>query len=514
MGASWREFLTGSGSILLFAAVTLPVQANKLGHERSCRKIEKGFVSVMISHRTAGLHNLFVLIQVLLAAGLFAGWISLFAALRGPVANPERYLVYGGVVVVALLFESLKRNREDVRVCLFEQSLTRLHAIAFRQVLWVAGALVLFVTLLKDAALSRVFLVTYSAALYLVLLVLNRWLPCRLAEWLFRGRREQRTLLVGPSQKVPLVKAWLERRSPFGFKTIGLLSNEKNSGTIEGYDVIGTPEEIDGVISNFKVSQVIFLGLPTVSHVYHHLSQVCNRHGVRMTILSDLEDKLQHPAIHVDDDGLQFITPRQEPLENPLNRLLKRLLDIVIALIVVVLILPPVCLVVWIFQRLQSKGPLFYRQTRAGIQNIPFSIIKFRTMRPDHEAEARQATPDDDRVYPFGRFLRRYSLDELPQFLNVLLGDMSIVGPRPHLVEHNDQFAKLLQNYHIRTFVRPGITGLAQVRGLRGEATTSDAVAHRLEADTLYLENWSLPLELGIIGRTAWQIIRPPKTAY
>jgi putative colanic acid biosynthesis UDP-glucose lipid carrier transferase len=231
-------------------------------------------------------------------------------------------------------------------------------------------------------------------------------------------------------------------------------------------------------------------------------------------ILSDLDDRLQHPTIHIEDDGLQFITLRQEPLENPLNRIMKRLLDIAVALPITVSILPIVGTVVWLCHRLQSPGPLFYRQARAGIQNRQFDIVKFRTMHVGNPDVTRQATNGDPRIFPAGRWLRKLSLDELPQFLNVLRGEMSVVGPRPHLIEHNDQFARVLANYHIRAFVRPGITGLAQVRGFRGEATTTDAIAARLEADTLYLENWSLFLDLGLILRTAWQMLLPPKSAY
>ena len=131
----------------------------------------------------------------------------------------------------------------------------------------------------------------------------------------------------------------------------------------------------------------------------------------------------------------------------------------------------------------------------------------------DHD-ESQQATKDDCRIYPVGRWLRRLSIDELPQFVNVLRGEMSVVGPRPHLIEHNEQFAEFLANYHIRAFVRPGITGLAQVRGFRGEAITPADITNRLAADVDYLENWSLFVDVGIIAKTAWQMIFPPKTAY
>jgi lipopolysaccharide/colanic/teichoic acid biosynthesis glycosyltransferase len=167
-----------------------------------------------------------------------------------------------------------------------------------------------------------------------------------------------------------------------------------------------------------------------------------------------------------------------------------------------------------LLQRLQSRGPLFYTQTRAGLQNRHFQIFKFRTMHVQQGGEARQATRGDGRIFPAGRWLRRFSIDEIPQFLNVLRGEMSVIGPRPHLVEHNALFAEQMVNYHVRTLVKPGITGLAQVRGFRGEARTSTEIAQRLASDISYLENWRLVLDVSIIARTAWQMVQPPRTAY
>jgi lipopolysaccharide/colanic/teichoic acid biosynthesis glycosyltransferase len=127
---------------------------------------------------------------------------------------------------------------------------------------------------------------------------------------------------------------------------------------------------------------------------------------------------------------------------------------------------------------------------------------------------SRQASEADERVYPIGKWFRKLSVDEVPQFWNVLRGDMSIVGPRPHLIEHNQQFSQFLGNYHVRTFVKPGITGLAQVRGFRGEARNSTDIENRIACDIEYLENWNLSLECGIILRTFAQLIRPPRSAY
>jgi lipopolysaccharide/colanic/teichoic acid biosynthesis glycosyltransferase len=157
---------------------------------------------------------------------------------------------------------------------------------------------------------------------------------------------------------------------------------------------------------------------------------------------------------------------------------------------------------------------VFFRQPRAGLGGQEFRIFKFRTMHAGAEKDTRQATQGDDRIYPFGRWLRKTSLDEMPQFLNVLRGEMSVVGPRPHLQEHNSRWERLLEAFHVRAIVKPGVTGLAQVRGMRGEARTDADVVRRIESDLEYIENYSPMIDLLIVVQTAWQVLFPKNSAY
>jgi exopolysaccharide biosynthesis polyprenyl glycosylphosphotransferase len=179
----------------------------------------------------------------------------------------------------------------------------------------------------------------------------------------------------------------------------------------------------------------------------------------------------------------------------------KRVLDIVAAAIGLVLLLPLfalVTLLIW----LEGPGPALFRQQRYGFNQKPFWIYKFRTMRVHEDELVRQAARDDDRVTRIGRHLRRWNIDELPQLLNVLIGDMSLVGPRPHAVPHNQAFERRIGLYARRHNVKPGITGWAQVNGLRGATDTDDKMRRRVEYDLYYIDNWSLTLDLQIIGRT------------
>jgi putative colanic acid biosynthesis UDP-glucose lipid carrier transferase len=292
------------------------------------------------------------------------------------------------------------------------------------------------------------------------------------------------------------------------------VSDEAITQTADGIPVVGQSDDLERIIRERGVTQVIMLEFPLFTEVNREIIHVCDQLAVRLLIVSDLEEKLRHPVTHFEDDGFRFIGLREEPLENPLNRFFKRFIDVVIALPVMLFVFPLLCVIVWIAQRLQSRGPLFHVQIRAGMQNRRFKIFKFRTMHPSNDELTRQASDGDARIYPLGKLFRKLSIDEVPQFWNVLRGDMSIVGPRPHLIEHNQQFSQFMANYHVRTFVKPGITGLAQVRGYRGEARDESDIQHRVECDIEYLENWNLSLECGIILRTFAQLLVPPRTAY
>jgi lipopolysaccharide/colanic/teichoic acid biosynthesis glycosyltransferase len=211
---------------------------------------------------------------------------------------------------------------------------------------------------------------------------------------------------------------------------------------------------------------------------------------------------------------MRFIGLREEPLESPLNRLIKRLADVAIALPVVILVLPFTTVLVWMLHRIQSSGPIFFEQQRSGMMGRPFTMLKYRSMHPDHLCEAQQATKNDPRVFTAGKWLRKVSLDELPQFINVLRGDMSVVGPRPHLPEHDQLFAGAMKRYPIRKLIRPGITGWAQVSGFRGEIHSPTDIQQRVEADIYYLERWSFSLDCLILLKTIRQCVAPPRTAY
>ena len=212
-------------------------------------------------------------------------------------------------------------------------------------------------------------------------------------------------------------------------------------------------------------------------------------------------------------DDMEIYTTYENPLQNSVNKALKRTLDIILSLIFLI----PTALIfpfVFIIMKIQSPGPILFKQKRTGLDGKTFYCYKFRSMHVNKDADRLQATKDDPRKYPFGNFMRKANIDELPQFINVLQGRMSIVGPRPHMLAHTEQYSELIDKYMVRHFVKPGVTGWAQVTGFRGETKELWQMEGRVKRDIWYMEHWSIWLDFRIIWLTAKSIFIHDKNAY
>lgn len=466
----------------------------------------------MITARSKGIAKLGIACQCLAISLCFWLWLPLSQgrwALRR--LNIQQYVCYNVVLLIGLVLAYVT-SRD--RAWFTQRAFNVCHRQAIRQTAFSAGLLFFLLAGERDQVISRTFLFTFLPILYGLFVITHRLFPPILQKLSFGGIRVHRVLLAGYSQSTRQLHGWLRNKERFGYSIAGLICHDRSEGILNGFKVLGSLEDLDRVIVEQDITQVILAEFPLFNNFLVHYTEVCERRGVRLLVVCDFERKLHHPVTMFEDEGMRFIGLREEPLEDPFGRLAKRCLDIAVALPVVLFVLPITTLLVYCLQRRYSPGPILFRQLRAGLQNVPFAIYKYRTMHVDNPDPARQAVKGDSRVYMGGDWLRKFSVDEVPQFINVLIGDMSVVGPRPHLMEHGEHFAHAMQNYPVRGNVKPGITGLAQIRGFRGETKTPQDVINRVQSDIHYLENWSFVMDCWIILKTAVQVVSPPATAF
>jgi exopolysaccharide biosynthesis polyprenyl glycosylphosphotransferase len=473
----------------------------------------------MIWNRIRGLWNAYhVILAVVLTLLYWVFLVAISPVIQGwPVAHYRPFILYNVAAAVGLMIAAVRGR--STAATLLAGGFVDYHTLALKQTVYIGGALLLALALGMEPEFRHLRIALFFAFLgcvYVVFLICHFIIPGRLADQLFSEQHEQRTLLVGPVEKAREINKWILDTAAFGFGLRGKPSEgDEEEGRVLHVTRVSDVSTLDRIIRHEGIRQILLLELPLDQEGLNLVVDVANKAGVRLLILNNLAQILHHNISYFNLHEKEFISLRDEPLEDPVNRTIKRTVDVLMSLPVVLFVLPPLCLVVKIFQAIQSPGPLFYRQTRAGLNNLPFRIFKFRTMRADKGDDAsKQAVAGDPRIYPMGRILRKTSLDEIPQFLNVFRGHMSVVGPRPHMIIHNRRFSEVMRDYHVRTFAKPGITGLAQTKGYRGEAKSHEDVVERAKWDIKYVEDWSLPLDFWIIFNTMYQVFRPPKTAY
>lgn len=481
----------------------------------------------MLSHRSIGFRSCFVLVLLTLVSLSFWSWLFIWGEMWfADHTALEGYCLYNEFLLIGIVFGLGDRHRSLGPHHEFVDAARR----SVRQaILGLFGVLAL-VFMLHDNFVSRSFLITYVPWLGLALFFGNYLAPRWLSKCLFSGDRAERVALAGTPEQASRLGSWLEHKRLVGFHSIGIVcpqpvvklangnGNSNGNGNGNGHagrlPVLGSLDEMDLIIKKESITQVIVLDLSVGAARLQQLTQLCEDRNIRLLALDNTDSYFNHTTTVFEDDGMRVIGLRHEPLESPANRIIKRVLDVAVSLPVVIFLLPFVHVFVWLLQRWQSPGPVFFRQERVGMMGQGFMMFKYRTMHVNHGNEARQASKGDDRIFPAGRWMRKLSVDELPQFINVLKGDMSVVGPRPHLRQHEELWVSVMGKYVIRRFIRPGITGNAQIKGFRGEVLNVADIERRVEMDIQYLENWSLSLDIAIILKTIKQCVIPPRSAY
>ncbi|MEM1223260.1 MAG: exopolysaccharide biosynthesis polyprenyl glycosylphosphotransferase [Verrucomicrobiota bacterium] len=460
-----------------------------------------------MSHFIIQVHML-VLFSLLLVASAYGILNVAFGYINFP-------LYYLGIFIAGILSFPPQQNNHESELTSFRW----VRGIRQANYQTIVLILVLFsiVVTTKDKAISRLFITSFLFTFWVTAIPINRYAAELIAKFAFRGHNSVRTIFLGSAKSAHHLEDWTRRQPFFGIEIIGLVTYEMAMDSNLRMKIIGEFMDLEKIMDEYKVDQVILLETRDSDWWVDTVVELCEKKGRRILIFNPWEEYFDKVLIPVHQAGHTFFTLQQEPLENPINRYTKRALDIAVSLPVVVFVLPLMCLLVKFMHKKQSPGPMFFKQKRSGQRGRDFMIYKFRSMHhfgDDRSRESEQAKKEDSRVFAFGQFMRKTSLDEFPQFLNVLRGTMSVVGPRPHLIQHDDVFSEQVNIYRTRNFVKPGITGLAQCKGYRGEITEVALIEERVRYDLEYIKGWSFWLDLWILFKTGIQVIKPPKTAY
>jgi Undecaprenyl-phosphate glucose phosphotransferase len=372
-------------------------------------------------------------------------------------------------------------------------------------------AAILF-SLNDDSPFSREHLY-YTYAGVFILVLIWRYSSVKLI-YLYRkyGYNYDRVLIVGGGDVAKGLHDYFFSDEILGFKLLGIFSDEDisfkskvNKGKLNDIHSFAIENEIDE----------IYYTLPlTYTDRIKDLVDFSDQNLIRFKVVPDFSG-FPLRRVNIDFfDNVPVLSFRKEPLKDNLSRFSKRLFDIIFSSLVIIFILSWMYPILAILIKLSSKGPVLFKQKRSGLDNNEFLCYKFRSMSQSFDADTKQATKQDSRITIIGSFLRKTSLDEFPQFFNVFKGEMSVVGPRPHMLKHTEQYSALIKKYMVRQLVKPGITGAAQIRGYRGETKELNDMEGRVKWDVWYIENWTFFLDINIIFGTVFDFLKGDEKAY
>lgn len=386
---------------------------------------------------------------------------------------------------------------------------TRVTKLMMRSIILHLFSVTAIFVFVKTTYFSRLHLGYHYVIFTFLLVFWRRGVITTLRYFRAKGINQKNFLIIGQSNLSQKLVHYFRSYPEYGYQFLGFFSNNKFSK-----NSLGSFQELTTYLQYNKVHEIYCVTEQITLSDVRKLRQLADEHLIRLKMLPDLKlIENENPQLELYGE-IPVLLSRKEPLNNQLNQYLKRLFDVIFSFLVSILILAWLIPLISLLIKLDSKGPAFFIQKRSGKDGQDFACFKFRTMIHQKKQVFKQATKNDSRVTKIGHFLRKTNLDELPQFFNVLLGDMTVVGPRPHPIPLDDQFNETIEKYRVRNLVKPGVTGLAQVKGLRGETKDYWSMAHRVKMDIFYIENWSFFLDVKIILLTVWTMVRGDKNAF
>lgn len=367
----------------------------------------------------------------------------------------------------------------------------------------------------KFMNICSLFFPAYISTLFLLLSLFRLTFRDILKRFRSQGKNIRYVVLVGSTSNNIEMYHELSDDPSTGYKVNGYFDDKPNPEMPSQCCYLGRPEEVQNYLKKNSYIHYLFCCLPSHrSEIIVPIINYCENHLVHFYSVPNLHNYLHNRVYFNMMGNVPYLSLRQDPLSRTENKLLKRTFDIVFSLLFLCTLFPIILIIVTIITKLTMPGPIFFRQKRNGLNDKEFYCYKFRSMKANAEADTLQATKDDPRKTRWGNIMRKTNIDELPQFINVLLGDMSVVGPRPHMLKHTEEYSKLINKYMVRHFVKPGITGWSQVTGYRGETKELKDMEGRVIGDIWYIEHWSFWLDIYIIYKTVRNAIHGEKNAY
>ncbi|WP_422858224.1 undecaprenyl-phosphate glucose phosphotransferase [Flagellimonas sp. S174] len=378
--------------------------------------------------------------------------------------------------------------------------------LLFRQFVFFFLILYAFIGFFKQPVISRLALGQYFIYVFLVVSIIKFLNYVLLLEYREKVKGNLRNVvIIGKNKKTDQLKEVFRERTQYGYNFLSQFSTQEEDFSLD---------HCFDFINDKKVDEIYCSVSELTNQQLTKFINFADNNLVTLKFIPDNKNIFSKKLKFEYYDYIPVLSLRDIPLHSPINSFLKRSFDLAFSIIVIFGILSWLTPLLAILITLESKGPVFFRQTRNGIDNREFYCYKFRSMAPNQDADSFQATKNDMRVTKVGKFIRATSIDELPQFYNVFFGTMSVVGPRPHMVKHTNEYSDRVDKYMVRHFVKPGITGLAQVRGYRGEIENDTDIQNRIKFDVFYIENWSMFLDIKIIVQTVINAFKGEAKAY